>query len=113
MGIRERRTRITRGILAGLGAAVLLVVGTVTTVKAAPAAAEAAAFTVYMAPAGAGGSDANDGLSSGKAVATLPRVQQVLQQQKPTTDVEVRIKQGTYIVNLTADPTIMGETSSD
>ncbi|MFI1488165.1 hypothetical protein [Streptomyces sp. NPDC020747] len=97
MGIRERRTRITRGILAGLGAAVLLVVGTVTTVKAAPAAAEAAAFTVYMAPAGAGGSDANDGLSSGKAVATLPRVQQVLQQQKPTTDVEVRIKQGTYI----------------
>lgn len=54
-------------------------------------------FTVYMAPASAGGSDANDGLTPATGVVTLARVQEVLRQQAPATDVEIRIKQGTYV----------------
>jgi hypothetical protein len=54
----------------------------------------ATVFTVYMA---ADGSDTNNGLSSGAPVKTLSRVQAVLQSAKPSVDVEVRIKQGTYV----------------
>jgi hypothetical protein len=64
----------------------------VAVLPAVPAAA-ADVFTVYMDPAG---SDANDGLSPATPVVTLVRVQQVLVAAKPATDVEVRIKQGTY-----------------
>jgi hypothetical protein len=56
-----------------------------------------AVFTVYMAPTSAGGSDANDGLTPSTAVNTLVRVQAVLRDHRPSTDVEVRIKQGTYV----------------
>lgn len=56
-----------------------------------------AVFTVYMAPTNGGGSDANDGLTPSTAVNTLVRVQAVLRQHRPTTDVQVRIKQGTYV----------------
>lgn len=64
---------------------------------AAPDFEAQAVFTVYMAPTSAGGSDANGGLTPSTAVNTLVRVQAVLRQHRPTTDVEVRIKQGTYV----------------
>lgn len=55
-------------------------------------------FTVYMAPPSAGGSDSNNGLTRGAPVASLHRVHEVLKAARPTTDVEVRIEQGTYTV---------------
>ncbi|SFP68384.1 hypothetical protein SAMN05421810_10392 [Amycolatopsis arida] len=58
----------------------------------------AAAFQVYLSPTG---SDANSGLSPEQSVRTLARAQQVLVAAKPTTDVEVRIKQGTYVAGQT------------
>lgn len=56
-----------------------------------------AVFTVYMAPADEGGHDAHDGLTPDRAVATLMRVQGVLREHDPETDVEVRIAPGTYV----------------
>ncbi len=56
-----------------------------------------AVFTVYLAPANGGGSDTNNGLTPSTAVSTLARAQAVLREHQPTTDVEVRIKQGTYV----------------
>ncbi|ROT29406.1 hypothetical protein [Micromonospora sp. HM5-17] len=81
--MRTRLRALAATALAGCLAAVL---------PAVPAAA-ADVFTVYMA---ANGSDANDGLSPDRPVATLVRVQQVLVAARPTVDVEVRIRQGTY-----------------
>ncbi|GAA3779992.1 right-handed parallel beta-helix repeat-containing protein [Plantactinospora mayteni] len=77
---------------------ILTAVATALTIPAASllptTRAEAAeVFTVYMSPTG---SDANNGLSPTTPVVSLVRVQQVLVAAKPTTDVEVRIKQGTY-----------------
>jgi hypothetical protein len=51
-------------------------------------------FTVYMAPAG---NDANDGLTPATAIATLVRAQAVLKEHEPSSDVEIRIAQGTYV----------------
>ena len=54
-------------------------------------------LTVYMAPAGSGGDDSNDGLTDQSAVTSLARVQEVLRAAAPAGDVEVRIAQGTYV----------------
>ncbi|MGH9630739.1 MAG: hypothetical protein ACRD7E_20690, partial [Bryobacteraceae bacterium] len=51
-------------------------------------------FTVYMSP---DGSDGNSGKNEKEPVRSLFRVQQVLVQNNPATDVEVRIKGGTYV----------------
>jgi hypothetical protein len=59
----------------------------------ATAARAADVFTVYMS---ASGSDSNDGMTSTTGVYSLVRVQEVLRQHKPGTDVEVRIDYGTY-----------------
>ena len=64
----------------------------------ANAAADDAAFVVYLDPAG---SDANDGLTSTTGVKTLQRAQAILTAAAPQTDVEVRIKQGTYVAPTT------------
>ncbi|MBO0870035.1 MAG: right-handed parallel beta-helix repeat-containing protein, partial [Micromonosporaceae bacterium] len=61
-----------------------------------PSARTGGVFTVYMATVAAGGTDANSGLSAQQPVTTLARVQQILQQNKPHSDVEVRIRQGRY-----------------
>ena len=61
----------------------------------ASAAPAAAALTVYLAPSSKGGSDQHSGLSPSSPVITLARAQQVLQQQQPVGDVEIRIDQGT------------------
>lgn len=53
-------------------------------------------FTVYMAPPSAGGSDDHEGLTPDQSVVSLVRVEQVLRAYQPSTDVEVRIKQGVY-----------------
>lgn len=58
--------------------------------------APAEVFTVYMAPAAAGGSDGNSGLTVAEPVTTLVRVEQILRAFQPDSDVEVRIKQGVY-----------------
>jgi hypothetical protein len=60
----------------------------------APPATAAAVFTVYMS---ATGSDTASGLTLATAVKTLVRVQEILRTQRPVADVEVRIKQGTYV----------------
>lgn len=60
-----------------------------------PASANAV-FTVYMAPSTVGGSDGNNGLTPGAPVVSLVRVEQVLRAAQPSTDVEVRIRQGVY-----------------
>ena len=49
---------------------------------------------VYMSPTG---SDMNDGLTIDTPVLTFTRVQDVLEENNPDTDVEVRIKQGVYV----------------
>jgi hypothetical protein len=67
-----------------------------------PAAAAAVkGITVYLAPASKGGSDKHSGLTRSSPVLTLARAQQVLQQQKPTGDVQIRIDQGTYVTGQT------------
>jgi hypothetical protein len=43
------------------------------------------------------GSDANDGKTVATAVRTVARAQQLLKALAPTNDVEIRIKQGTYV----------------
>lgn len=57
-----------------------------------------AVFTVYMATPANGGSDSNSGLTSTSPVVSLHRVHEVLKAARPTTDVEVRVRQGTYVV---------------
>lgn len=74
---------------------IAVVVALVLAGAATPAQADEV-FTVYMAPPGAGGSDTNSGLTSDSPVVTLVRVEQVLRAWQPTTDVEVRIRQGVY-----------------
>jgi hypothetical protein len=54
-------------------------------------------LTVFMATPGSGGKDSNDGLTAAHPVATLARVQGILEARKPTGNVEVRIKPGTYV----------------
>jgi hypothetical protein len=70
-----------------------------TSLRAAPAAATT--LTVYLAPASKGGSDQHNGLSPASPVLTLARAQQVLQQHKPSGDVQIRIDQGTYVTGQT------------
>jgi hypothetical protein len=65
------------------------------------AARAPASITVYMAPSSKHGSDRHTGLTSSSPVLTLARVQQVLEQRKPTGDVTVRIQQGTYVAGQT------------
>ncbi|WP_460515052.1 right-handed parallel beta-helix repeat-containing protein [Flindersiella endophytica] len=84
-------------VTATLLGAVTLFLGGSASASPAPEAEPQAAFTVYLAPTSAGGSDANDGLTPATAVNTLVRVQGVLRQHRPATDVEVRIRQGTYV----------------
>lgn len=55
---------------------------------------QAAAFQVFLSPAGV---DTNDGLTPATPVRTVARVQDVLKAAQPQTDVEIRIKQGTYV----------------
>jgi Right handed beta helix region len=66
----------------------LVVTGTATMAAADPV------FTVFMSASGA---DTNDGLTAVTAVRSLVRVQEVLVEHNPATDVEVRIAQGTYV----------------
>jgi hypothetical protein len=63
-------------------------------------AADTPVFTVYMS---ASGSDTSDGLSPQTGVYSLVRVQQVLRQQGPATDVEVRVAAGTYTAPAMSD----------
>ncbi|MFL6074421.1 MAG: hypothetical protein ACJ73S_13590 [Mycobacteriales bacterium] len=84
-----------------LAAVAAVVAGTVGTVAlAAPGGAAAdTVFTVYLDPAG---SDGNDGLTPATAIRTLARAQAVLTAAAPQTDVEVRVKQGTYVAPTTS-----------
>jgi Right handed beta helix region len=77
-----------------LVAALALWSGTVAT-----AAAQDDVFTVYMTPREKGGTDTNDGLTPQTGVITFVRVEEILNDAKPTTDVEVRIMQGVYFTN--------------
>lgn len=64
-----------------------------------PSPAQAAGeFQVHMSPTG---TDTADGLSPVTAVKTLERVEQIIVTAQPTTDVEVRIGQGTYVAGQT------------
>lgn len=81
-----------------LGMLVVAALATGVAAYAMRGADAAAVFTVHMATPGAGGSDNNSGLSASAPVTTLHRVHEVLKAHRPTTDVEVRIKQGTYVV---------------
>jgi hypothetical protein len=71
------------------------------TASAGSPAFAASPLNVYLAPASRGGSDAHSGLSKSSPVLTLDRVQAVLRQAKPTTDVVVDILQGDYTVGET------------
>jgi hypothetical protein len=51
-------------------------------------------FTVYMSTTG---KDTNSGLTAALPVKSLARVQSILQAAKPTSNVEIRIKPGTYV----------------
>lgn len=84
-----RMRRVWRPLAVGM-----LVAGVIAVVPPGGAAAADGVFTVYM---DAAGSDAADGLTPATGVKTLNRVQQVLAAAAPQTDVEVRIKQGTYV----------------
>ncbi|GAB3400342.1 right-handed parallel beta-helix repeat-containing protein [Flindersiella endophytica] len=64
---------------------------------AVPAATYQPPFVVYLAPADAGGSDLNDGLTAERPINTLMRAQGIIALAQPPTDVEVRIKAGVYI----------------
>jgi hypothetical protein len=55
-------------------------------------------FTVYMSSTG---SDAADGSTASTAVVTLDRVEEIIRNSAPSTDVEVRITQGTYVAGQT------------
>jgi hypothetical protein len=63
----------------------------------ANAPAATSVFTIYLAPASKGGSDHHTGLSRSSPILTLAQAQRVLEQHKPTVNVEVRIEQGTYV----------------
>lgn len=80
--------------LMALAMVVVAVILRATLTEAAPTV-----FTVYMSPSGV---DTNDGHTPGSAVRTLARVQQVLAAERPRSDVEVRINQGTYVAPETA-----------
>lgn len=73
-------------------AAVLMLV--VVSVLPVQSAAAEEFFTVYMSATGA---DTNDGLTPTTEVKTLTRVEAILTAAAPTTDVQVRIRQGTYV----------------
>jgi parallel beta-helix repeat protein len=85
--------------------AVALGLATVTVVPAAtdgrcPKTDQAdAVFTVYMTPREEGGMDTNDGCSPETGVITFMRVEEILRNAHPTTDVEVRITQGVFYTN--------------
>jgi hypothetical protein len=75
-------------------ATVIAAVLTLLLSGATQATAEPAeAFQVFLDPAG---SDTNSGLSASAPVRTLARAQAVLTAAQPQTDVEVRVRQGTY-----------------
>lgn len=78
--------------LAALAAALLVVIFWVAPASAVPP------LTIYMSP---GGSDVNDGSDLAHAVVTLDRVEALIVAAAPTTDVEVRINQGTYTAGQT------------
>ena len=78
-------------------AAVVLAAGALALAPAGVAAADEV-FVVYLDPAG---SDANDGLTPATGVKTLQGAQDILTAAAPQTDVEVRIKQGTYVAPTT------------
>ncbi|ADD44731.1 hypothetical protein Snas_5096 [Stackebrandtia nassauensis DSM 44728] len=86
----------------GVAVSVAAVSATVLTVATSAAeetgdvATTEGAFAVYMAPKGEGGTDGNDGLTPETPVRSLPRVHEILSEERPDADVEVRIKQGTY-----------------
>ncbi|RZS44707.1 hypothetical protein EV193_101583 [Herbihabitans rhizosphaerae] len=84
----SRRAQICGVALAAAG-----VLATVVSAQAAPSAAPDAVFTLYMAP---GGSDGNDGRTPAKPIASLARAQQILLGTNPSSDVEVRIRNGVY-----------------
>lgn len=50
-------------------------------------------FVIHLSPTG---SDSKNGASASQAVKTLNRAQRILKAAKPQTDVEIRIKKGTY-----------------
>ena len=72
----------------------LAIVATLAVIVPVYPAEAATVFTVYMS---ATGSDTRDGLTPATAVRSLIRVQQVLVEHGPATDVEVRVAQGTYV----------------
>lgn len=90
--VRARASRWVCGIAATL--LTLTAAGPATAATVTPAAV----YTVYVS---ATGSDANNGLTPATAVKTLKRVEAVLTAAAPQTDVEVRIKQGTYVAPTT------------
>ncbi|WP_158884843.1 right-handed parallel beta-helix repeat-containing protein [Amycolatopsis anabasis] len=77
-----------------IGSALVGVLLAVTSCVGVGTAQAADVCTVYMAPTG---SDGASGLTPAAAVRSLVRVQEVLRDAKPATDVEVRIEQGTYV----------------
>src|SRR5262245_13701606 len=93
------RTRIPRTLitLAVTAAAAGIAPAARAAISPVPAAAVAATTHVYLAPSAKGGNDHNTGLSPSSPILTLARAQQVLQQAKPAGDVQVLIRQGTYI----------------
>jgi len=86
-----------------LTSAAVLLTGSVPGPGTAALAATAAPrpLTIYMAPAAKGGSDRHTGLTLSSPLLTLAQVQRVLAKRKPTGDVTVRIKQGTYVAGQT------------
>ena len=93
---REMTVRILRTATLSLVAAALAAAGAAAAVPAASAAD--GAFVVYLDSAKA---DTNDGLTSATAVRSLAGAQAVLNAARPQTDVEIRIKQGTYVAPTT------------
>jgi hypothetical protein len=78
-------------------AAAAVTAGLVLALAGLPVPAHAAkVFTVYMSTTGK--DIGNSGRSASSPVATLEGAQEVIRAAKPTTDVEVRIKPGTYTV---------------
>jgi len=90
--------RTHRVVLLSLAAA-SLILGSLGPWAAAPALA--ATFTVYLAPAGSGGSDAHSGLGKSSPILTLDRAQAVIRAANPAADVVVDILQGNYTVGET------------
>lgn len=90
-------TQLARAAGAAVTIAALVVGALLAPAGSTRSAAEAAdTFDVYMTPRADGGTDDNDGRSAEQGVITLRRVEEILNQEKPTTDVRVRIKPGVY-----------------